>query len=39
MPTREEALIELATIFRLISEEYRDREEPLPADPTEIANA
>jgi predicted RNase H-like HicB family nuclease len=39
MPNREEALAELAAIFRLISEEYRDREEPLPADTTTIVHA
>jgi len=32
MPTREEALVELAAIFRLISEEYEERKQPLPAD-------
>ena len=36
MPTREEAIVELAAVFRLISEEYQDRKEPLPADTTEI---
>jgi len=39
MPTREEALAELAAIFRLIAEEYRDRQEPLPIDTTEIVHA
>ena len=39
MPTREEALAELAAIFRLIAEEYRDRKEPLPIDTTEIVHA
>lgn len=39
MPTRDEALTELAAIFRLISEEYADRNEPLPADTTEILHA
>jgi predicted RNase H-like HicB family nuclease len=39
MPTREEALAELAAVFRLISEEYRDRKEPLPADTTKIVHA
>jgi len=39
MPTREEALSELAAIFRLIAEEYRDRKEPLPTDTTEIVHA
>ena len=31
MPTREEALIELAAVFQLISDEYEERNEPLPA--------
>ena len=39
MPTGEEALGELATIFRWFEEEYQDRNEPLPADTTEIVNA
>ena len=39
MPTRDEALAELAAIFRLISDEYADRKEPLPADTTEIVHA
>jgi predicted RNase H-like HicB family nuclease len=39
MPAREEALAELAAVFRLISEEYREKGEPLPADTTEIIHA
>ena len=39
MPTRDEALVELAAIFRLISEEYEARKEPLTADTTEIVHA
>ena len=39
MATREEALVELAAIFRLIAEEYRARRETLPADTTEIVHA
>jgi predicted RNase H-like HicB family nuclease len=39
MPTREDALVELAAIFRLISEEYGERNQPLPADTTEIVHA
>ncbi len=39
MPTREEALVELSAVFRLISEEYGERKEPLPADTTEIVRA
>ena len=34
MPTPEEALAELAAVFRLISEEHRTRDQPLPADTT-----
>jgi predicted RNase H-like HicB family nuclease len=32
MTTREEALAELAAVFHLIAEEYRQRNQPLPAD-------
>jgi predicted RNase H-like HicB family nuclease len=39
MPTPEEALVELAAVFRLISDEYQERHQPLPADTTEIVNA
>jgi predicted RNase H-like HicB family nuclease len=39
MSTREEALVELAAIFRLISEEYEEQNQPLPADTTEIVHA
>jgi predicted RNase H-like HicB family nuclease len=39
MTTREEALIELAAVFRLISDEYQERDQPLPADTTEIVHA
>jgi predicted RNase H-like HicB family nuclease len=39
MPTREEALVELADVFRLISEECQERDQPLPADTTEIVHA
>ena len=38
MPAREEALVELAAIFRLISEEYEGRNQPLPADITEVVH-
>ena len=31
MPTQEETLAELAEVFRMISEEYQERHEPLPA--------
>jgi hypothetical protein len=39
MPTREEALAELAGVFRMISEEYQGRNQPLPVDTTEIVHA
>jgi predicted RNase H-like HicB family nuclease len=39
MPTREEALAELAEVFGMISEEYREKDLPLPADTTEIVHA
>jgi predicted RNase H-like HicB family nuclease len=32
MPSREEALAELSCVFEMISEEYRDKLVPLPAD-------
>ena len=39
MPTREEALAELTRVFEMISEEYREKGLPLPADTTEIVHA
>lgn len=39
MRTREEALAELAQVFQMISDEYREKGLPLPADTTEIVNA
>ncbi len=39
MDTREAALAELAGVFEMISGEYADRGEPLPADTTEIIHA
>ncbi|MDX2178808.1 MAG: hypothetical protein SFV18_04385 [Bryobacteraceae bacterium] len=39
MPTRDETLAELAAIFEMISAEYAERRQPLPADTTEILNA
>ena len=39
MPTREEALAELAEVFRIIAEEYRGKGQPLPSDTTEIVHA
>jgi len=39
MPTREQALQELDGVFRMISEEYREKGLALPADTTEIVHA
>jgi predicted RNase H-like HicB family nuclease len=39
MPTREAALAELASVFKMISEEYAEKGQPLPADTTEIVHA
>jgi predicted RNase H-like HicB family nuclease len=39
MSTREEALAELAAVFQMIAEEYEERNQPLPADTTEIVHA
>jgi predicted RNase H-like HicB family nuclease len=39
MPTREEALAELAAVFEMIEQEYREKRLPLPADTTEIVHA
>ena len=39
MPSREEALAELSSVFEMIAEEYRDKCIPLPADTTEIVHA
>lgn len=39
MPTREEALAELGRVFLLISEEYREKDQPLPVDTTAIVHA
>jgi predicted RNase H-like HicB family nuclease len=39
MPTAEEAVAELANVFRLIEEEYRSGGRPLPRDSTEIVHA
>jgi predicted RNase H-like HicB family nuclease len=38
MPTRESALAELAKVFEMVAEEYREKGAPLPADTTEIVN-
>jgi predicted RNase H-like HicB family nuclease len=39
MPSREEALAELSNVFKMISEEYRHKRVPLPADTTQIVHA
>ncbi len=39
MPTREAALAELALVFQMISDEYAERNQALPADTTEILHA
>ncbi len=39
MTSRDEALAELAKVFALIAEEYRQKGQRLPADTTEIINA
>ena len=38
MNTREDALAELADVFRMIAEEYSEKQIPLPADTTEIVH-
>jgi predicted RNase H-like HicB family nuclease len=39
MDTREAALAELTRVFEMISEEYREKGQKLPADSTEILHA
>jgi predicted RNase H-like HicB family nuclease len=39
MPSRGEALAELASVFGLLAEEFRKRGQSWPADSTEIINA
>lgn len=39
MPTREQALAELADLFRMIEGEYRESGRPLPAATTELVRA
>jgi predicted RNase H-like HicB family nuclease len=39
MDSRDAALAELENVFSLITEEYRQKGQPLPADSTEIINA
>ena len=36
---REEALTELANVFSMVEDEYREKGQELPADSTEIVNA
>ena len=39
MKTREEALAELANVFSMVADEYREKGQQLPADSTEIVHA
>ena len=39
MPTREATLLELASVFQMIAEEYREKGISLPTDTTEIVHA
>ena len=39
MPTRQEAIVELARVFELIRQEYAEKGGPLPADTTEVLHA
>jgi len=39
MPTREEALTELESVFQMVAAEYREKYLPLPEDTTEIVHA
>ncbi len=39
MDTPEEAIAELAGVFKMIEEEYRESGKPLPEDTTEIVHA
>jgi predicted RNase H-like HicB family nuclease len=39
MPTREQALEELNSVFHMVSEEYKEKGLALPADTTEIMHA
>jgi predicted RNase H-like HicB family nuclease len=38
MPTREQALQELSSVFQMLADEYRDKGLTLPADSTEIVH-
>jgi predicted RNase H-like HicB family nuclease len=39
MATREEALTELESVFQMIAAHYKDKDQPLPKDTTEIVHA
>lgn len=39
MPTAEEAVAELAQVFKIIEAEYRESDTPMPLDTTEIIHA
>ena len=39
MPTRHEAIAELARVFEMIREEYAEKGDPLPADSAEVLHA
>ena len=39
MPSRQEAVAELARVFEMIREEYAEKGDPLPADSTEVLHA
>lgn len=39
MPTRQEAVAELARVFEMIREEYAEKGDPLPVDSTEVLHA
>jgi len=39
MPTRQEAIVELAYVFEMIREEYTEKGNTLPADSTEVPHA
>jgi predicted RNase H-like HicB family nuclease len=39
MPTREQALQEISSVFQMLADEYRDKGLTLPADSTEIVHA
>ncbi len=36
MPTREQALLELSSVFQMLADEYRDKGLAMPADSTEV---